>query len=165
MQDQPVVLVLNAGSSSLKFCVYSATGQELWQALARGQVEGIGSHPRFSATDAGGRPGRDFAPERAAEHISCGVGDPYHGEQQQEQRWSALQLREREPGWHQYDNCANAELVLFFSPTTSVLHNVKNGTLANSVFFVSEGAVWIRADGLARRIPMMQSADVAACGK
>jgi acetate kinase len=55
MQDQPVVLVLNAGSSSLKFCVYSATGQEVWQALARGQVEGIGSHPRFSATDAGGR--------------------------------------------------------------------------------------------------------------
>jgi len=55
MQDQPVVLVLNAGSSSLKFCVYSATGQEEWQALARGQVEGIGSHPRFSATEAGGR--------------------------------------------------------------------------------------------------------------
>jgi hypothetical protein len=29
------------------------------------------------------------------------------------------------------------------------------------VFFVSEGAVWIRADGLARRIPMMESGDVA----
>ena len=28
-------------------------------------------------------------------------------------------------------------------------------------FFVSEGAVWIRADGLARRIPTMESADVA----
>src|SRR4051812_21309357 len=55
MPDQSVVLVLNAGSSSLKFCVYRASGQHPWQPEARGQVEGIGSRPRFSATDAGGR--------------------------------------------------------------------------------------------------------------
>src|SRR4051812_6694132 len=55
MPDQSVLLVLNAGSSSLKFSVYGASGPHPWQPEARGQVEGIGSRPRFSATDAGGR--------------------------------------------------------------------------------------------------------------
>jgi acetate kinase len=48
-------LVLNAGSSSLKFCVYGrAAGAEDWSLAARGQVEGIGSTPRFSARDGAG---------------------------------------------------------------------------------------------------------------
>ena len=37
------VLVLNAGSSNLKFCVYGRSGTEPWRAEARGQVEGIGA--------------------------------------------------------------------------------------------------------------------------
>ena len=41
-------LVLNAGSSSLKFCVYDA-GVQPWPCDARGQIDGIGSRPRFSA--------------------------------------------------------------------------------------------------------------------
>ncbi len=45
-------LVLNAGSSSLKFCVYRRPEVEAWRLEARGQIEGIGTSPRFSAKDA-----------------------------------------------------------------------------------------------------------------
>ena len=45
------ILVLNAGSSSLKFAVYpAATGD----AILKGKVAGIGTDPVFSATDAQG---------------------------------------------------------------------------------------------------------------
>jgi acetate kinase len=47
-------LVLNAGSSSLKFCVYRRPEDRGWLLEARGQIEGIGSAPRFSAKDAAG---------------------------------------------------------------------------------------------------------------
>ncbi|MBK6452637.1 MAG: acetate/propionate family kinase [Proteobacteria bacterium] len=49
-----VVLVLNAGSSSLKFAMYPCVGARAWQALGRGQIEGIGSTPRMSAKTADG---------------------------------------------------------------------------------------------------------------
>ena len=58
------VLILNAGSSSLKFCVYRRpeTAQSAehggaptaWRLEARGQIEGIGSSPQFSAKDGEG---------------------------------------------------------------------------------------------------------------
>jgi acetate kinase len=51
--DERFVLVLNAGSSSLKFCVYRAAGADDWQLSARGQIEGIGTSPRFTAKDGG----------------------------------------------------------------------------------------------------------------
>ena len=44
------VLVLNAGSSSLKFCVYQRRGTRAWQLEARGQIEGIGTAPRLKAS-------------------------------------------------------------------------------------------------------------------
>ena len=47
-------LVLNAGSSSLKFCVYARHQEAAWRLEARGQVEGIGTAPRLSAKDAEG---------------------------------------------------------------------------------------------------------------
>jgi acetate kinase len=47
-------LVINAGSSSLKFCVYQRSGDKDWEVAARGQVEGIGTSPRLSAKDAHG---------------------------------------------------------------------------------------------------------------
>jgi acetate kinase len=47
-------LVLNAGSSSLKFCVYRRPAAQDWMLGARGQIEGIGSSPRFSAKDGTG---------------------------------------------------------------------------------------------------------------
>ncbi len=47
-----VVLVINAGSSSLKFSLFDATGEAEPELLARGQVEGIGIKPHFHAKDA-----------------------------------------------------------------------------------------------------------------
>jgi acetate kinase len=47
-------LVLNAGSSSLKFCVYQRPAEETWRLEARGQIEGIGSSPRLSVKGASG---------------------------------------------------------------------------------------------------------------
>ena len=44
-------LVLNAGSSSLKFCVYRRPEGGAWTLEARGQIEGIGISPKFSATN------------------------------------------------------------------------------------------------------------------
>jgi len=48
-------LVLNAGSSSLKFCVFRRPVEEKWLLEARGQIEGIGTSPRLSAKDAVGQ--------------------------------------------------------------------------------------------------------------
>jgi acetate kinase len=47
-------LVLNAGSSSLKFCVYQRPEGKAWQLSARGQIEGIGTAPRLRAKDGAG---------------------------------------------------------------------------------------------------------------
>ena len=47
-------LVLNAGSSSLKFCVFRRRPAEVWQLDARGQIDGIGTSPRLSARDSRG---------------------------------------------------------------------------------------------------------------
>lgn len=43
------VIVLNAGSSSLKFSLYCRPESGSWGLGARGQIEGIGTSPRFSA--------------------------------------------------------------------------------------------------------------------
>jgi acetate kinase len=45
-------LILNAGSSSLKFCVYHRIRDEDWRLASRGQIEGIGTAPRIVAKDA-----------------------------------------------------------------------------------------------------------------
>ena len=47
-------LVLNAGSSSLKFCVFRRPTRRSWRLEARGQIEGIGTSPRLSVKDADG---------------------------------------------------------------------------------------------------------------
>jgi acetate kinase len=49
------ILVLNAGSSSLKFSLFDERGADL-EALASGQVESIYAAPRFVAKDASGKP-------------------------------------------------------------------------------------------------------------
>ena len=76
MDDYAVVL--NAGSSSLKFCVYSRPEAEAWRLEARGQIEGIGTSPRFSAKD-GGRSRLDAddemdGGERRAHRARCARG-------------------------------------------------------------------------------------------
>ncbi len=48
-----VILVLNAGSSSLKFSVFEVASEQLTLQL-KGQIEGIGTAPRFVAKDAQG---------------------------------------------------------------------------------------------------------------
>jgi acetate kinase len=47
-------LVLNAGSSSLKFCVYRRPDEDAWRLEARGQIEGIGTAPHLSVRDGDG---------------------------------------------------------------------------------------------------------------
>ncbi len=47
-------LVFNAGSSSLKFCVYCRPGDGTWQLQSRGQIDGIGTTPHLSIKDAAG---------------------------------------------------------------------------------------------------------------
>lgn len=61
-----VILVLNAGSSSLKFQVFELGGPGLVR-LLRGQIDGIGIHPRFAAS---GPDGTILIDEtHAAEHV------------------------------------------------------------------------------------------------
>ena len=48
-------LILNAGSSSVKFCVYARPQANDWHLESRGQIEGIGAWPRIFARDADGR--------------------------------------------------------------------------------------------------------------
>ena len=47
-------LVLNAGSSSLKFCVFQRPAGKSWRLEARGQIEGIGTSPQLSVKDGAG---------------------------------------------------------------------------------------------------------------
>ncbi len=63
MDDYAVVL--NAGSSSLKFCVYQRPTGAMWRLEARGQIEGIGTAPRFSARNGAGERVADAALEAA----------------------------------------------------------------------------------------------------
>jgi len=49
-----LIIVLNAGSSSLKFTIYSAHGEKP-AVLYDGQVEGIGTEPRFKVKDGAGK--------------------------------------------------------------------------------------------------------------
>ncbi len=65
----PVVLVLNAGSSSVKFAAYEAGGDSLRTARWRGQVEGIPGDPALTVSEDGRK---IVAGERLA---SAGVGD------------------------------------------------------------------------------------------
>ena len=54
MDANAVLLVINAGSSSLKFTVYGAAPDDQWPLVARGQIEGIGTSPRLAVTDGAG---------------------------------------------------------------------------------------------------------------
>ena len=47
-------LILNAGSSSLKFCVFQRPESEDWSLASRGQIEGIGTTPKLSAKNSAG---------------------------------------------------------------------------------------------------------------
>jgi acetate kinase len=51
MSMDDYALVFNAGSSSLKFCVYRRPAENAWRLDARGQIDGIGTSPRLTAKD------------------------------------------------------------------------------------------------------------------
>ena len=57
------ILVLNAGSSSIKFSLFAERGSEL-TSVASGQVDGIGTAPRFTVTGDGEPAGERRWPER-----------------------------------------------------------------------------------------------------
>ena len=50
------ILVINGGSTSVKFAAYRHHGGDALSVACRGQVEGIGSHPSFVAKGADGKP-------------------------------------------------------------------------------------------------------------
>ena len=63
------VLVLNAGSSSLKFAVFEAGDESgRFEAVLRGQVSGIGSSPAFRATSISGGATGSIAPGEIGDH-------------------------------------------------------------------------------------------------
>ena len=51
----PLILVVNAGSSSLKFALFKKTDADEPVADAAGEVEGIGTEPRFTVRNAAGK--------------------------------------------------------------------------------------------------------------
>jgi acetate kinase len=64
-------LVLNAGSSSLKFCVFARPPDGAWRLEARGQIEGIGTALRLAAKDGAGE---KLADERLDAAVRDGRG-------------------------------------------------------------------------------------------
>jgi acetate kinase len=64
-----VLLVLNSGSSSVKFQIFRHQGATDIERLIRGQISGIGVAPRLEALDSGGSPilDRTFAPDEIAD--------------------------------------------------------------------------------------------------
>ena len=63
------ILVVNAGSSSVKFQVFRTEGRAASRRLIKGQMDGIGARPRLRATAADGTPliDKSYAPERVAD--------------------------------------------------------------------------------------------------
>jgi acetate kinase len=59
-------LALNAGSSSLKFCVFQRPLGHSWRLEARGQIEGIGTSPRLAVKDGNGKRLTDEELDRAS---------------------------------------------------------------------------------------------------
>src|SRR5258708_12372503 len=75
-RSNDAILVLNAGSSSIKLSVFSERAGELALQM-RGTVEGLYTAPRFVAQDPSGRviaerswPGAKFGHDDAMEHLS-----------------------------------------------------------------------------------------------
>ena len=64
----PFALVLNAGSSSLKFCLFQQPGGAAWRVEARGQIEGLGTAPRITVKD-------DRGEKRVDEKLEPAVAD------------------------------------------------------------------------------------------
>ena len=75
MNDYTVVV--NAGSSSLKFSVYRKEDSDSWTLDARGQVEGIGTDPTFSAKNGANERIGDTALDRGSDAKAAGPTTPF----------------------------------------------------------------------------------------
>jgi acetate kinase len=64
-----VILVLNSGSSSVKFQLFRQQGASQLERLIKGQFSGIGVRPRLEAQDSSGKPtiDRTFGPDEIAD--------------------------------------------------------------------------------------------------
>lgn len=69
------ILVVNAGSSSVKFQVFSIEGEGKLRRLIKGQMDGIGSRPRLRASGADSDPLADRAyPIESVPDIPAAMG-------------------------------------------------------------------------------------------
>ncbi|MDD1526519.1 acetate kinase [Bradyrhizobium sp. WBOS7] len=69
------ILVVNAGSSSVKFQIFSVEGEGRLRRQIKGQMDGIGSRPRLKASAAAGDPLADRAyPIEAVPDVSTAMG-------------------------------------------------------------------------------------------
>lgn len=69
------ILVVNAGSSSVKFQIFSVEGEGRLRRQIRGQMDGIGSRPRLRASGADGGPMVDRAyPIEAVQDVPAAMG-------------------------------------------------------------------------------------------
>jgi acetate kinase len=83
----PVFLVLNSGSSSLKFQVFEAEGVAEPRRIFRGQFEGLGRKPRFTATNVEGEvlahrtweSGEELRHEQALNYLAAWLRERSHG--------------------------------------------------------------------------------------
>jgi acetate kinase len=83
----PVFLVLNSGSSSLKFQVFAAEGAREPRRIFRGQFQGLGHKPQFTATDAKGEviarmdwtAGEEIRHEQALNHLASWLREHSQG--------------------------------------------------------------------------------------
>lgn len=69
------ILVVNAGSSSVKFQIFSIEGEGRLRRQIKGQIDGIGTRPRLRASGASGDPLADRAyPIEAVPDVSTAMG-------------------------------------------------------------------------------------------
>ena len=62
------VLVVNAGSSSIKFQLFSLDARDQLKRLLKGQM-GIGVHPKLSAKGTDGKPIEEFRPPKLLRNV------------------------------------------------------------------------------------------------
>ena len=67
----PALLILNAGSSSLKFAIYQPDTTGVLQSLLRGQVDAIGAGARLHVTDASGHTDAAVTAPDPAQALAC----------------------------------------------------------------------------------------------
>ena len=90
------ILVVNSGSSSLKFQVFEIAGPATLKRLVKGQLDGIGTQPRLrvKGSDDAILIDRTYAPEAVGDvSAAIGVASAWLKETQNLRRWRVGSLR------------------------------------------------------------------------